>query len=334
MAIEQYIPPQGFEPAGNVTNTPPAELPFSVDETPTQNSGNPITSGAVYDALADKQDKITAPSSNPETKVLDGNFTFVDLAEKVEAIVNGMDLGTGPGEETETHVTQAELDDALGLSITAPINLTAQTATRYSTYTQTIARSVFSLSTGNAAVSLLSAPAGCAVVIGESNVTITWTPISTGEHYIQFWVSNGAIQGQPASLKITVTASATITPIDDLVLAAAPLSAGMLVNIYDDNGTPKMRPAIATALGTIAHAFVTGNVAAGETLVPKYLGVNPHLTGLQIGKRYFLSTTTPGGVELFGPAEGTGHVWQPVGVAISETELNLDIDEEIVRSAS
>jgi hypothetical protein len=288
----------------------------------------------VYDALVDKQDKITAPSSSPETKVLDGNFTFVDLAEKVEAIVEGMDLGTGPGEDTETYVTQAELDDALGLDITAPINLTAQTATRYTTYTQTIARSVFSLSTGNAAVSLLSAPAGCAVVIGESNVTIAWTPISTGENYILFWVSNGAVQGRPASLKITVAAGSTVTPVGELVTTSAAISAGKLVNIYDDGGTPKMRLAIGTSVSRIAVAFVTDNAASGGELVPKYSGnVNPFFTGLTPGRRYFLSTTEAGGISEFGPAANSGHVWQPVGVAISETELLLDIDEHIIRSA-
>jgi hypothetical protein len=327
--FENTTPPPGFQNAGSVTIEAPTVTsgPIVIDNVVTPGSLNAVSSGAVAEAIAD-----FVIGGGTESQYIKGNGEKGNLQEDVEAIVDNLGITTGDTDLSD-YVTETALDAALGLAITAPINLTAQTATRYTTYTQTIARSVFSLSTGNAAVSLLFAPAGCAVVIGESNVTITWTPITTGENYILFWVSNEAIQGRPASLKITVAATSTITPIDGLVLAAAPLSAGMLVNIYDDNGTPKMRPALATALGTIAHAFVTGNVAAGETLVPKYTGVNPHLTGLQVGKRYFLSTTTPGGVALFGPAEGTGHVWQPVGVAISETELNLDIDEEIVRSA-
>jgi hypothetical protein len=335
MPFEQYTPPQGFQPAGDVTITPPAELPFDMDTSPTQNSTNAVSSGGVYTALATKQATITPPSSNPSEYVLDGNFGFINLQEKVEEIVDGLDLGTGGGSEENTYVTQAQLDDYIGDAITAPINLSHQTATRYASYTQSIARSIFSLSGGNANVALVAAPAGCNVTIGESTVAITWIPTFTGAHYIVFWVSNGAKQGQIASLKITVAASETITPIDDLVLTSASISAGKLVNIYDDGGTPKMRLAIATAVGTIAVAFVSENAASGETLVPKYSGnINPYFTGLTPGKRYFLSTTVPGGISEYGPDAGTGHVWQPVGRAISSTELLLDIDEHTIRSGS
>ena len=336
MAFENYEPPQNFEPAGDVTITPPAELPFDVDTVPTEGSSNAITSGAVFVGLANKEGKIVPPSVDPEKYVLNGRKEWANLTTLVTDIVADMDLGMGGGggEEPPTYVTQANLDAEFGVQLTGALNLTPVTATRYASYSQTIARSVFSMTGGNASLTLVSAPAGCVVVIGETNVTIAWVPVMSGEHYVVFWLSNAKKLGRPASLKITVAAGETITPIGDLVLTTASIAAGMLVNIYNDAGTKKMRPALATAVGTIAVAFVTQNAAAGGQLVPKYSGnVNPYFTGLTPGKRYFLSTTTPGGISEFGPAASSGHVWQPVGRAISSTELLLDIDEHIIRSS-
>ena len=325
----QQLPP-GYQNGGTVTiDAPTQSTGVVVDNAIVPGSTNAVSGGAVAEAIAN-----FISAGGTEDQVVLGDGTKANLNEKVSDILEGMNLGGDGNTDLSDYVTETALNQALGLDITAPINLTAQTATRYTTYTQTIARSVFSLSTGNAAVSLLFAPAGCAVVIGETNVTITWTPISTGENYILFWISNGAVQGRAASLKITVAAGSTVTPVGELVTTSAAISAGKLVNIYDDGGTPKMRLAIATSVSRIAVAFVTDNAASGGELVPKYSGnVNPFFTGLTPGRRYFLSTTEAGGISEFGPAANSGHVWQPVGVAISETELLLDIDEHIIRSA-
>lgn len=321
----QQLPP-GYQNGGTVTiDAPTQSTGVVVDNAIVPGSTNAVSGGAVAEAIAN-----FVLGGGTNAQVILGDGTKANLNEAISAILAGMGLGDGTAVDLSDYVTEGKLTEALGLGITAPLTLPAQTATRYATYTQSISRASFSLSTGNAAVSLVAAPAGCNVVIDTSTVAISWVPTFAGAHYVVFWVNNGKVRGQIASLKITVTAGATITPVGDLVQVGSSLAAGMLVNIYDDNGTPKMRPAIATALGTKAHAFVTGNAAAGGELVPKYEGVNPHFTGLQTGKRYFLSATVPGGISLIGPAQGSGHVWQPVGVAISETELLLDIDDEIV----
>lgn len=324
----QQIPP-GYQNSGTVSLDPPTQSAgVLVDNAIVAGSPNAVSGGAVAEAIANF---ISGGGTNAQ--VILGDGTKANLSEAISGILAGMELGDGTPVDLSDYITEAQLTAALGLTITAPLTLPAETATRYATYTKSIPRTTFSLSTGNASVSLVAAPAGCNVVIDTNTVAISWVPTFTGAHYVVFWVSNGKAQGQIASLKITAVRGETITPVGDLVQAGSSLAAGMLVNIYDDNGTPKMRPAIATALATKAHAFVTGNAAAGGELVPRYEGINPHFTGLQTGKRYFLSATVPGGISLFGPAQASGHVWQPVGVAISETELLLDIDEEIVLNA-
>ena len=325
----QQLPP-GYQNGGTLTIDPPTESTgIVVDNAIVPGSTNAVSGGAVAEAIAN-----FISAGGTVDQIILGDGTKTNLQEKISEVLSGINFGGEGGTvDLSNYATLAALTQALGLSITAPLTLPAQTATRYATYTQSINRTVFSLSTGNASVTLVAAPPNCNVVIDTNTVGISWVPTFTGSHYVVFWVSNGKAQGQIASLKIAVTAGATITPVGDLVQAGSALAAGMLVNIYDDNGTPKMRPAIATALSMKAHAFVTGNAAAGGELVPRYEGINPHFTGLQAGKRYFLSATVPGGISLFGPAQGSGHVWQPVGVAISETELLLDIDDEIVLNA-
>jgi hypothetical protein len=341
--FNDITPPPGYQSAGNVTVAPP-ENPggsITVDSTPTLGSPNAVSSDGVAQALEG-----LLMAEGTEAQYVKGNGDYGDFTAEVTAIVEGI-VGEGGGGGSSSQswddledipadlIFQEDLDDEFGVEITGVLNLTPVTATRYASYSQTIARSVFSMTGGNAQLTLVSAPAGCVVVIGETSVTIAWVPIMSGEHYVVFWLSNGKKLGRPASLKITVSPGETITPIGDLVLTTASISAGKLVNIYDDAGTPKMRLAIATSVGTIAVAFVTQNAASGGELVPKYSGqVNPYFTGLTPGKRYFLSTTVPGGISEFGPAANSGHVWQPVGRAISETELLLDIDEHIVRSGS
>ena len=337
--FNDITPPPGYQNAGSVTVENPTNPggSITVDTVPTLGSPNAVSSDGVAQAL---QGLLEANGTSAQ--YVKGDGSYGDFTAAVTAIVDAAVDGGGTTaiswddipDVPDDLIFQANLDAEFGVQLTGALNLTPVTATRYASYSQTIARSVFSMTGGNASLTLVSAPAGCVVVIGETNVTIAWVPVMSGEHYVVFWLSNAKKLGRPASLKITVAAGETITPIGDLVLTTASIAAGMLVNIYNDAGTKKMRPALATAVGTIAVAFVTQNAAAGGQLVPKYSGnVNPYFTGLTPGKRYFLSTTTPGGISEFGPAASSGHVWQPVGRAISSTELLLDIDEHIIRSS-
>jgi hypothetical protein len=331
------FPPPGFQAEGSVEvnlggNNQGENSPIVIDSAPTQGSGNAVSSGGVFEALEGKEDAIATVQDNPTNFFLAGNKTWLNLSTAVEAIVNEMDLGggTAPEEIPAEYITETELEAFVGDDITAPLNLTPTTAAVYEAFSHSIARSVFS---GN--VSLMSAPAGCTVTIGESNVTIEWVPVFKGDHYVVFWVGNGQKLGQPSSLKISVQPAETIVPVGDTVLVSSSVSAGMLVNIYNDGGTPKIRPALGTATDRIAHAFVMGNAASGQTLVPLFTGhTNPYFTGLIPGTMYFLSWTNPGQIVAVGPDANSGYVWQPVGVAISTTELLFDPKNHVLRSGS
>lgn len=326
----QY-PPPGFQSEGGVTigseggSTNPGG--GNVDNYPTEGSGNAVSSGGVFERLGQKEDAIAPVETNPTSYVFVGNKTWLLLDSIVEQIVNNL-IGTG-GDPPPAYITELELQGILGEAITAPITLAPATTSVYESFTYSINLSVFQ----GGDVTLVSAPPGAEISIDESEITIAWSPTQKGDHYIVFWVGNGKLLGRVASMKITVLPAETVVPIGDTVLIASSIAAGMLVNIYNDGGVPKIRPAIATEVGRRAMAFVTQNGAGGQTIVPKFFGTNPYFTGLVPGTMYFLSWTTPGQISPVGPDSGSGYLWQPVGVAISSTELELDIKNYIVRSA-
>ncbi|MCA0231613.1 MAG: hypothetical protein LCH91_14165 [Bacteroidetes bacterium] len=331
----QY-PPPGFQSEGGVTigseggSTNPGSGNVTVDNYPTEGSGNAVSSGGVYERLGQKEDAIAPVETNPTSYVFVGNKTWLLLDSIVEQIVNNL-IGTGGetgGETPPEYITELGLQGILGEAITAPITLTPATTSVYEAFSYSINLSVFEGGT----VTLVSAPPGAEISIDETEILIAWSPTHKGDHYIVFWVGNGKLLGRVASMKITVLPAETVVPIGDTVLIASSIAAGMLVNIYNDGGVPKIRPAIATEVGRRAMAFVTQNGAGGQTIVPKFMGTNPYFTGLVPGTMYFLSWTTPGQISPVGPDSGSGYLWQPVGVAISSTELELDIKNHIVRT--
>jgi hypothetical protein len=113
------------------------------------------------------------------------------------------------------------------------------------------------------------------------------------------------------------------------VWASEALSPGDFVNVFSDNGTPKLRKADASSLDTRAHGFVKAAAAEGEQAKLYESGINAGLTGLSIGKAYFLSDATPGTSAATAPTT-SGHVAQIIGVAVSSTELQVDISEQPV----
>lgn len=110
--MEQYQPPQNFNPAGDVIVNPKGVLPFDIDTSPIENSANPITSGGVYTALAGKEDSLPAsPSTKPEEYFLDATKNWrslIDMAVRLyEAVreerweVSWEDVTGKPGFLTE-----------------------------------------------------------------------------------------------------------------------------------------------------------------------------------------------------------------------------------------
>ena len=107
---------------------------------------------------------------------------------------------------------------------------------------------------------------------------------------------------------------------DTKVIAASEnLAAGDFVNIHVSSGI-KVRKADAASAGKQADGFVLANVTSGQNATIYLRGINNQVSGLTAGEDYFLSATTPGGVQDAAPT-ANGQVSQRLGMALSATEL-------------
>lgn len=112
------------------------------------------------------------------------------------------------------------------------------------------------------------------------------------------------------------------------------LTAGDYVNIWNDSGTARVRKADASfaGAGKRAHGFVKENVTAPANATVYFEGSNDSLTSLTPGTTYVLSHTTPGGVVALASATTTaGHILQVIGESTSDTIINTEIQQPIVR---
>jgi hypothetical protein len=107
------------------------------------------------------------------------------------------------------------------------------------------------------------------------------------------------------------------------------LSAGDFVNIYNNAGSVAVRKADRSN-GRQAHGFVLQNYSSAQTAKVYKDSENNALVGLTIGAAYYLGTG--GAVSLTPPAAGSGQLLQALGVAMSATELDAEIEKPIVRN--
>ena len=112
-------------------------------------------------------------------------------------------------------------------------------------------------------------------------------------------------------------------------MASEALSAGDFVNVHDDGGVPKLRKADASSIATRAHGFVKATADVGDTVKFYESGALGGFTALTVGSIYFLSDATAGEPVAAAPTT-TGHIAQAVGVAVSATEIQVDISEQPV----
>lgn len=111
------------------------------------------------------------------------------------------------------------------------------------------------------------------------------------------------------------------------IVASEALTAGNLVNIFDNAGTPNVRRADATN-GRQANGFVLANVASAASAVVYKTGSNTSLTSLVPGTLYFLGTS-PGTVSATRPTT-VGQIVQEVGYAETATSLLFEFDAPTV----
>jgi len=145
--------------------------------------------------------------------------------------------------------------------------------------------------------------------------------------------AGAANDGDIIALDSTGKIDATVLPVgvgpdvaSIIVEDASGLAAGDYVNIFDNLGTPKVRLAD-NSNGRDAHGFVKAAYADAATAIVYFEGPNTDLSGLTAGNRVFLGTA--GGVITTPliPITDTGKISQFLGVAISSTEVNTDIDD-------
>lgn len=103
---------------------------------------------------------------------------------------------------------------------------------------------------------------------------------------------------------------------------------GRFVNIYDDAGQSKCRPADNES-GHPAHGFILESADMGEKVPVFTTGANDRLEGLLPGIEYFLGTN--GSVVTTPPGAGSGYLLQPLGVATSDIALAVNIGEAVER---
>jgi len=113
------------------------------------------------------------------------------------------------------------------------------------------------------------------------------------------------------------------------IVSSENISAGSLVNVWNNGGTPNVRNADATAAGKEANGFVLAGVTAPAAATVYFEGSVTGLSGLVPGTRYYLSATTPGNTTPTVPS-ASGNVVQYVGTATSSSEFSFEATDGVI----
>lgn len=111
------------------------------------------------------------------------------------------------------------------------------------------------------------------------------------------------------------------------ITASEALSAGALVNVWNNAGAFNVRNADGSTSGKEAHGFVLASVSSSATATVYFEGTNNGVTSLSPAVQYL--STTPGAATSTAPS-GSGQTVQRVGEATSATSLNFHAGVPIV----
>lgn len=116
--------------------------------------------------------------------------------------------------------------------------------------------------------------------------------------------------------------------VDTEVMATSEnLSAGDLVNIWDDSGTRKARKADASN-GRRAHGFVLSSSTSPNNATVYMSGDITGLSSLTPGTAYYVSAATAGASTATSPT-GTGNFTQEIGISVSATAISFKPQQPI-----
>lgn len=113
----------------------------------------------------------------------------------------------------------------------------------------------------------------------------------------------------------------------EVMASSENLSAGDLVNIWNDSGTRKARKADASN-GRRAHGFVLDAVTSPANATVYLSGDITGLTSLTPGVAYYLSGSSAGAVTSTAPTT-SGHISQEIGIAVSTTAIAFEQQQPI-----
>jgi hypothetical protein len=141
--------------------------------------------------------------------------------------------------------------------------------------------------------------------------------------------NDGDLVALDAAGKLDISVLPTgVGPDVKIIEASENIGAGKYVNIWDDTGTTKVRLAD-NSNSREAHGYLLTSVTSGNNATVYFEGANSGLSGLTGGQRQYLATA--GGVTTTPPTSGGGaQISQLLGIAISATEINTDIDDVVV----
>jgi hypothetical protein len=134
--------------------------------------------------------------------------------------------------------------------------------------------------------------------------------------------SAGSVVALNAAGQVDVTMMPTgIGPDTQSIVASEAISAGALINVWNNAGTLNVRNANG-ATGLESHGFVLAAIANGAAGTVYFSGINSALSGLTPGADYYLSDSAAGGVVSASPTTA-GHYSQIVGTALSATAMQF-----------
>lgn len=145
----------------------------------------------------------------------------------------------------------------------------------------------------------------CSIAIATATVDAYMGVMVWGIH------ESGSISGSYTNTKVNRDGLGILLP------ASETLSAGNLVNVWNDSGTIKMRKADADAPYN-ADGYVLQAITSGDSGYMYIDGVNDAISGLTLGSQ-FLSATA--GVTTTTAPTTTGNIVQSVGIALTSTKL-------------
>lgn len=107
-------------------------------------------------------------------------------------------------------------------------------------------------------------------------------------------------------------------------IASVAITAGQIVNLFDNAGSMDARLADSTTAATMAHGIANTAALAGARFEMQWLrSFVTSIGGMVPGTLYWLSTT-PGAVQNLPPV-AVGTIQQPIGLAIAAAQMIMDI---------